>query len=77
MAPVQLGTTLKLYSFFSFSNSSSFLRPQNCRSPAELDCNTPDTCRISLKTNVPLADCENKNANYIAAEYRLVPGKSF
>lgn len=50
-------------------------RPQNCRSPTDLTCTAPDTCKILLNTNIPLPDCQNKLANYIGIDYRFIPSK--
>jgi hypothetical protein len=62
-----------VFYFLKYPYIVNTFRPQNCRSPAELICDTPDSCKISLKTTVSLPDCGNKNANYIGAEYRLTP----
>jgi hypothetical protein len=69
----QLGIN-KLLSIFTKSKYN-YLRPQNCRQPTDLVCNAPNSCKLLLNTNIPLADCQNKIANYIGIEYRFIPSK--
>ena len=38
-------------------------------------CSTPGICQIALNTNIHLADCDDQLANYISAEYSLIPSK--
>ena len=64
---------INIYYGVTPNNTCTSISLQNCRSPATLTCQLQGTCTFSLLTDIVLADCDNKVANYIRVDYRLLP----
>lgn len=64
---------LDLLIFSQLMNKLFLYSAQDCRGPAQFTCTTQGSCKISLKTDIVVGDCNLTAASYIGITYRFIP----